>query len=210
LDSLKESFGEPELLSVKEGNGWRPEKGANKVDAHKGSSLIAKGLPPILQFHLKRFTYDWQTDSMTKVNSRLEFPSVLDLSLLCKPVDGEVDQEQTIYDLQSVVIHVGQYGMGHYYAYVRPDVRSNTWYRFNDHIVERVTEQEVFEDAYGGKASVERQPISKEGGRGLPSLGRLFRWFGGKGGSYGYGGETSNAYVLQYVRRSDLSNLYLD
>lgn len=209
-ESLKESFGEPELLSVVEGNGWRPEKGADKVDAHKGSSLIAQGLPPILQFHLKRFTYDWQTDSMTKVNSRLAFPSELDLSTICKSTkDGEDGAESsTTYDLQSIVIHMGRYGMGHYYAYVRPDICSDKWYRFNDHDVEEVSEAEVFEDAYGGANP--RDSSQKGNSGGIPILGRLLRRFGGQGGkSYGYGGDTSNAYVVQYVRRSDRRKLYL-
>lgn len=207
LDSLNESFGEPELLSVAEGNGWRPEKGADKIDAHKGSSLIVQGLPPILQFHLKRFTYDWQTDSMNKVNSRLIFPSELDLSTICKSPNGEDTTElATTYDLQSIVIHMGKYGMGHYYAYVRPDICSDTWYRFNDDIVEKVSEAEVFEDAYGGAAA--RDDSSQKGKHGSV-LGRLFRRFGGQGGnSYGYGGSTSNAYVVQYVRRSDRRKLY--
>jgi ubiquitin C-terminal hydrolase len=111
--SLKKSFGEPELLSAAEGNGWRPAKGAEKVDAHKGSSLIAKGLPPILQCHLKRFDYDWGTDTMTKLNNRLCFPDVLDLSDLCGTKD-EDDLSLTTYELQSVVIHTGEYGAGHY------------------------------------------------------------------------------------------------
>jgi len=208
MDSLKEGFGEPELLSNTEGNGWRPEKGAEKVDAHKGSSLIAAGLPPILQFHMKRFTYDWQTDSMTKLNSRLEFPLELDLSTICKSIDG-TEGGETIYDLQGVVIHVGKYGMGHYYAYVRPDPTSDQWFRFNDDHVEAVTEKEVFEDAYGGKNSIRSQP---EGGKKrIPVLGRFLRRFGsGNGSSYGYGGSESNAYVVQYVRRKDIGKLYLE
>ena len=112
-ESFRQSFAEPELLSVVEGNGWRPEKGAEKVDANKGSSLIAKGLPSILQCHLKRFNYDWQTDTMTKLNNRFEFPEVLDLSGLCQGAE-ECDQDLTTYDLQSVVIHMGEYGVGHY------------------------------------------------------------------------------------------------
>ena len=208
MDSLKESFGEPELLSVAEGNGWRPEKGAEKVNAHKGSSLIAQGLPPILQFHLKRFTYDWQTDTMNKVNERLEFPSELDLSPICKPFnDGE--EKLANYVLQSVVIHVGQYGVGHYYSYVRPDLRSDSWYRFNDQIVEQVTEAEVFEDAYGGVGA--RDSSQNGNGGGIPILGRLKRilcWQWGNSG--GYGGATSNAYVIQYVRKCDRKKLYLE
>jgi len=33
---------------------------------------------------------------------------------------------------------------------------------------------------------------------------------GGDGGGFGYGGRSSNAYMLQYVRRSDIPKLYLE
>jgi ubiquitin carboxyl-terminal hydrolase 7 len=203
LDSMRSTFGEPELLSEAEGNGWRPEKGADKVDAHKGSLLIAKGLPPILQCHLKRFNYDWQTDTMTKLNNRFSFPDILDLSSLCKHFDRE---DEVVYDLQSVVVHMGEYGVGHYYAYVRPDIHSNTWYRFNDDIVEEVSYQEVIDDTFGGKSSSDMKSAKQQGG----FFRRLQQYFQGGGGAspYGWGGRTSNAYVVQYARRCDLPMLY--
>lgn len=230
MDSLQKSFGEPELLSEAEGNGWRPEKGADKVDAHKGSSLVARGLPSILQCHLKRFNYDWQTDTMSKLNSRFGFPEVLDLSKLCGVEDG--DGAQTIYDLQSVVIHMGQYGVGHYCmlqrtwnqcwriacihsqysfssslpladSYVRPDMTSDTWYRFNDDVVEEVSLEDVFADAYGGRSHPSQPPEGKKGP--FRFFRRIFR---GNSPSYGWGGETANAYVVQYIRRSDVPSLY--
>lgn len=209
LESLNETFGEPEILRVSEGNGWRPEKGADRVDANKGASLIAQGLPSILQFHLKRFTYDGMTDSMNKVNDRLAFPAELDLVSICK-ASGMDKDDSTTYDLQSVVVHVGKYGMGHYYSYVRPDPQSDLWYRFNDDVVEEVTEKEVFEDAYGGRNRIGAPSGAGQKKRGVPILARLLRRIGGNGGStYGFGGSESNAYVVQYVRRSDFNELYL-
>ena len=206
LDSLRSTFGEAELLSEAEGNGWRPEKGAEKVDAHKGSSLVAKGLPPILQCHLKRFNYDWQTDTMTKLNNRFSFPDVLDLSSLCKLGENE-DEDAAIYDLQSVVIHMGEYGVGHYYSYVRPDIKSNTWFRFNDDVIDEVNYQEVIDDAFGGKSVKNGSGTSPNQGGGI--FERLRRLFQGDGPSpYGWGGRMSNAYVVQYVRRCDLAMLY--
>ena len=206
LESLNKTFGEPELLSVAEGNGWRPEKGADKVDAHKGSKLIVQGLPNILQLHLKRFNYDWQSGVMSKLNNRFTFPDVLDLSSICHPKDDGGNPDDCVYDLQSIVIHMGEYGVGHYYAYVRPDVQSELWYRFNDQIVEEVKYEEVIEDAYGGRAA-KRKTIPSEGGFGfIQRIRRLL--FESRGASYGYGGSTSNAYVLQYVRRCDIPTLY--
>ena len=179
------------------------------MDAHKGSLLTSRGLPSILQFHLKRFTYDAQIDSMSKVNDKLVFPVELDLSSICKSAElGGGDS--TVYDLQSVVVHVGKYGMGHYYSYVRPDPKSDVWYRFNDDVVERVSAQDVLQDAYGGKNTVNTRTTAAQSRRGIPVLARLLRRIGGNGGSsYGFGGSESNAYVVQYVRRSDFHKLYL-
>jgi ubiquitin carboxyl-terminal hydrolase 7 len=205
MSSLQEDFGEPELLSVSEGNGWRPEKGADKVDAHKGSSLVAKGLPPILQFHLKRFHYDWQTDKTTKLNKRFLFPDDLDISSLCSDLD-QAEENLAQYVLQSVVVHVGEYGAGHYYSYVRPDIESESWYRFNDDIVEKVSFQTVMDDVYGGRnkdSTMSSQPRTPGG----PFRG-LRRMLRRRGAAFGWGGERSNAYVVQYVRRKDIPLLY--
>lgn len=202
MDSLKESFGEPELLSVAEGNGWRPEKGAEKVDAHKGSSLVAKGLPPILQFHLKRFNYDWQTDTTTKLNNRFIFPKSLDLASMCIDVEGKDPRSE--YELQAVVVHVGEYGVGHYYSYVRPDMKTNKWYRFNDDQVDEVTFDDVTADAFGGQ---QRNQEERKGGGIHRRIGRLFR--NGNRNAFGWGGRTSNAYVIQYVQKKKIESLYI-
>lgn len=197
--ALEDMFCKPELLSEKEGNGWRPEKGADKVDALKGSLLKANGLPPILQLHLLRFQYDWQTDTMSKINKRFRFPKVLDLSNICSGIEKD-EEARVVYDLQSVVVHVGEYGSGHYYAYVRPDARKNEWYRFDDDKVTKVTYREVAADCYGGQSSRIAAQEAKEG-----LFAKLFR---GGGGKYGWGGRTSSAYVLQYVRRESIPMLY--
>ena len=204
MDSLKETFGEPELLDVAEGNGWRPEKGADKVNAHKGESLLAKGLPPILQFHLKRFEYDWNTDTTTKLNNRFEFPKTMDLAEIC--IDVEESDPRSEYELQAVIVHVGEYGIGHYYAYVRPDIDSDEWYRFNDDNVDKVSFEDVIEDAYGGLRT--KNTSEEERGGGIHRrIGRLFR-NRNKNNSYGWGGSSSNAYVVQYVQRSNIESLY--
>jgi len=209
LDNL---FGQPELLSEADGNGWRPEKGADKVDAHKGSLLIPHGLPPILQLHLKRFNYDWNTGVTRKLNDPFAFPLELDLSSTCNK-DG--DASQVIYDLQAIVIHVGVYESGHYYAYVRPDVRNeDSWYRINDEVVTPVTFDEVYTDACGGRAPKLEQSktptdVDTPTERKQNPIQRFFGLFSGAGGKpYGYGGRTSNAYVLQYVKRSDVPMLF--
>ena len=206
IEGLKASFGSPELLSEKEGNGWRPEKGANRVDALKGSLLRVQGLPSILQLHLKRFNYDWQTDTMSKINDRCSFPCELDLSNICEGIQDH-EKPTAKYILQSIVIHTGEYGAGHYYAYVRPNIHSDDWYRFNDHIVEEVSYSDVIADAYGGRnaRSEDNGNNKRKGPGGL--LRRLSSVFQQKD-PFGYGGRTSNAYVVQYVRQCDIPTLY--
>jgi ubiquitin carboxyl-terminal hydrolase 7 len=192
------------LLSVKDGNGWRPEKGADKVDAWKGCLLRVQGLPSILQLHLKRFNYDWRVDRTSKINSKCTFPAELDLSFVCADIQEE-EKPSALYLLQSVVVHAGEYGSGHYYAYVRPNICNDDWYRFNDHVVSKVTFREVIADAYGERNAVERSSKAK-GPQKL--LHQLLSVLLPRKAPYGFGGRTSNAYVLQYVRQSDIQRLY--
>ena len=212
--SLKQLFGEPELLSVAEGNGWRPEKGADKVNAHKGSLLRPQGLPSILQLHLKRFNYDWNRDVMEKLNGPLSFSSLLDLSGIAandddeEPATDERKKDTLLYDLQAVVVHAGEFGSGHYYAYVRPSMNErDTWYRFNDDSVTKVSFEDVLTDATGGKVKLGSSDSTINNTRGFWS--RIRASFRPRpSSSFGFGGQTSNAYVLQYVQRSAIPTLY--
>jgi Ubiquitin carboxyl-terminal hydrolase len=179
---------------------WMPTRG--------GSTLVAKGLPSILQFHLKRFHYDWETDTTTKLNNRFSFTETLDLSSLCGDITEE-EQSLATYVLQAVVVHVGEYGTGHYYAYIRPDIESEQWYRFNDHMVQEVIFDEVTADAFGGLVNDAIASAESKGGGVLKRVQRFFNGRGRRGsGPYGWGGETSNAYILQYVRHADIGMLY--
>ena len=172
------------------------------VNAHKGSSLLAEGLPPILQFHLKRFEYNWNTDITTKLNKRFTFPKLIDLASVC--IDAEENDPRSEYELQAVILHMGEYGVGHYYAYVRPDIEADEWYRFNDDKVDKVTFEEVITDAFGGK---ENEVGISRGGFGIGR--KIRRLFQNKtSDAFGWGGKSSNAYVIQYVRKSSIPNLY--
>jgi ubiquitin carboxyl-terminal hydrolase 7 len=227
LSSLRQQFATPELLSVAEGNAWRPEPNAELVDARKGYRLMSAGLPPILQLHLNRFRFDWSTETTTKVNTALTFPSLLDLREVMDhnahdvtPDEASSDNACT-YELQAVLVHTGEHNSGHYYAYVRPDIRTNDWYRFNDATVTKVDFAQVQQDAYGGQ---QQQPSSSHQRTGTGQefkaeprpgnfLTRFLRPFFGSSGNenmdgYGFGGPTGNAYVLQYVRRCDIPRLY--
>jgi ubiquitin carboxyl-terminal hydrolase 7 len=244
-DSLEDMFTSGEMLLMKEGNGWRPEKGAEKVDAIKGNkwrvgecssgsvtvlggNTISSGgcLPKILQLHLMRFNYDWQTGVMSKINSRFGFGKVLNLKGVCTNDKEDEDEngggltaiqgDGLLYDLQSIVVHAGEFGSGHYYAYVRPNVRENKWFRYDDDRVSQVSFKEVKDDAFGGHvvnrlSKKERQELQGAGNQNRTKVGiwkRLFGSAGGRRNQFGWGGRSSSAYMLQYVRRSDISLLY--
>lgn len=127
----------------------------------------------------------------------------LDLSQICQE-DGK--DNKTIYDLQSIVIHSGEYGSGHYYAYVRPNIQNNKWYRYDDERVEQVTFKMVKDDAFGGQVVGRGKKCSKKK---VPKgfWQRIFTTSQNPK-SYGWGGKKSSAYMLQYVKRSEISMLY--
>lgn len=250
LSELEHMFATPELLRVSEGNGWKPDKDGPKVDAYKGLRLLPFGLPAILQFHLKRFRYDWNTQIMEKLNHPFTFPIELNLTHLLVPTNNQfANQRQdlipesiqnldhAVYDLQSVVVHAGEFGMGHYYSYVRPNLYSprdpnnpllqhdehspSLWYRFNDHLVTPVSLDDVLVDATGGRVPIKQREKQVEDALNVSPMREQFNLGGfwkriqqifspekGPSSSFGYGGPTSNAYVLQYVRRSAIPLLY--
>ncbi|CAN0350291.1 unnamed protein product, partial [Ectocarpus sp. 13 AM-2016] len=122
-------------------------------DARKGIRFLQ--LPPVLQFHLKRFEYDPYQGDLVKIHDRFEFPMELDMSPWVtppppSPKDGSdghshsdshthVEDKGDTYKLSAVVMHVGGPAAGHYYAYVR--------YR------ERPSQHPPSEDDEGGSGS---------------------------------------------------------
>ena len=95
---------------------------------------------------------------------------------------------------------------------MRPDINVNEWYRFDDQNVIPVDFSDVIADAYGGKARERRASFNNDRSerRRKGILRRIFS-FGGfrseSGRGFGYGGRTSSAYMIQYVRRSDRAKL---
>ncbi|KAL4429973.1 hypothetical protein ABPG74_000339 [Tetrahymena malaccensis] len=59
------------------------------------------------------------------------------------------NQNKTIkYELFSILIHQGYANTGHYYCYIYDD-KKQCWFKFNDSVVTKVTEEEVFKQSYG-------------------------------------------------------------
>lgn len=98
-----------------------------------------------LQFHLKRFQYDYFSGDLTKVNEPFEFPTELDmapwlpgsaastchdgqdLSAAAPLPSGDANPDCKVmpskYSLNAIVMHVGSPSVGHYYAYARTQAK---------------------------------------------------------------------------------------
>lgn len=105
-----------------------------------------KHLPPVLQMHLKRFEYDYESGTMRKLQQEFAFPTKLRLHrYMARGADPPSE-----YVLQAVLSHAGDAGSGHYVAYVRPR-GEQTWYEFDDTRVTPVREEVAVRQQYGGR-----------------------------------------------------------
>ncbi|XP_051113564.1 ubiquitin C-terminal hydrolase 12-like isoform X2 [Andrographis paniculata] len=154
-------------------------------DARKG--ILFMDFPPVLQLHLKRFEYDVDRGIMVKINDRYEFPIQLDLDKDDgKYLSPEADRtKRNLYALHSVLVHVGGIHGGHYYAFIRPDLSNNQWYKFDDEQVTRQDMETIIEGLYGSEEHDTR------------SFSRM-------------GMRASNAYMLVYIRESDKEQILCD
>ncbi|TAQ84608.1 hypothetical protein B7494_g7071 [Chlorociboria aeruginascens] len=98
--------------------------------------LSIKSLPNVLCIQLKRFKQN--NGVASKIDTKVQFP----LQLHMLPYTNRARAQDTrqnfelarscTYDLQSVVVHVGNLETGHYVSYSRV---GNQWFKFNDHNV---------------------------------------------------------------------------
>ena len=94
-------------------------------------------VPPILVFHLKRFSYEvgqWSTQR-DKLDDYVDFPDTIDVRPYVLSKSTEEDGEPMMYELIAVCNHMGNLGFGHYTAYTK---RGNQWYCCNDSTVSKV------------------------------------------------------------------------
>ena len=81
-------------------------------------------LPNVMVITLKRFEYNRQTHTISKINTDVVFPNRLELG-------------QHSYKLCSFVNHSGSFDFGHYYTYA--ETGENEWTEFNDSNVSNIS-----------------------------------------------------------------------
>ena len=170
-------------------------------DARKG--VLFHDFPPVLQIQLKRFEYDFHRDTMVKIHDRYEFPEELDLDVgnrkyLVPEADASVRNK---YKLHSVLVHSGGINGGHYYAFIKPDLKDAEdaqWYKFDDeHVTKQSTEHAVM-DQYGsgGTAANVDSDMDADDDSSNMRIAPNLRFT-----------KVSSAYMLVYIRESDMDQI---
>ena len=206
------SFGKYCEKEVLEGDNKYAAEGHGLQNAVK--SVTFASLPPVLQLQLKRFEYDPQRGTMCKVNDRYEFSPQLDLSSFLARRPG--DPDDGIYILHSVLVHSGGVHSGHYYAFINPTCETasrdldpgnesappppggaphpSPWLRFDDERVTREPARHAVEDNFGEFSASQPGP-GDDDLTPLPWRHPVTT------------GRVSSAYMLVYVRKSDLHSV---
>ncbi|KAI3652031.1 hypothetical protein MP228_003334 [Amoeboaphelidium protococcarum] len=203
MPSLADSFKDYIQTELLDGDNKYQSEKYGLQDARKG--VIFLKFPPVLHLQLKRFEYDFMKDAMVKINDRYEYPESIDLSSYLE--DGGKSAGKQVYKLHGVLVHSGDVHGGHYMAFLKPGME-NKWYKFDDDRVVPVSEKEVYEDNYGGDPL--RQVRTTTNGDGNNNISQelvpttapvpvrtkaqLLKRF-------------TNAYMLVYIRESDLDEM---
>ncbi|GAO46557.1 hypothetical protein G7K_0787-t1 [Saitoella complicata NRRL Y-17804] len=119
------------------------EHRCEKCGAQESTKQMSiKKLPPVLGVQLKRFEHS--SLSSGKVDTYVRFPIQLDMlpytTRAHNSPEHPLDPESGMYDLFSVVCHVGQLNTGHYRNFARS---GDNWFLFDDHMVTAATEGQV-------------------------------------------------------------------
>lgn len=190
MKGIDESFKDYIQVETMEGDNKYFAEGFGLQDAKKG--VIFESFPEVLHLQLKRFEYDFQRDTMMKINDRYEFPEVWDAAPY---LSADADKSQSwVYHLHGVLVHSGDLNAGHYYAFLKPN-KDADFYKFDDDRVTRATKKEALDDNFGGEytnltngaRTQERNPYTRA-------------WSTKR---------SMNAYMLVYIRETALDTIFL-
>nr|CCA21216.1 ubiquitinspecific protease putative [Albugo laibachii Nc14] len=147
LEQSLELYVQEENLSGS--NAYFCEQEQQKVNAIKRVRL--QTLPNVLVFHLKRFTFDFNTMEKYKSNDALEFPFEIDMKPFTSQDTNDAEGENGLhYRLRGIVIHVGTADAGHYYSYIDAGLKEG-WHEWNDHLVRKIEPSNIGKECFGGQ-----------------------------------------------------------
>lgn len=198
LQASFEKYGEKEVF---EGSNQYKADHFGYQDAVTGN--VFTHFPPVLYLNLKRYEYDYMQDRICKVNDYYEFPETIDLSPYYHPetdADG-VSQSgpasEQKFSLFGILVHAGDFGGGHYYAFLK-NFASDKWLKFDDDHVLFVDKAEAIYDNYGdpsslaeGSEQLERYKAMNSNKPQLSGLAARIK-------------KLTSAYMLIYIRDKDI------
>jgi ubiquitin carboxyl-terminal hydrolase 7 len=187
-ETLDDSFKDYIAEETMDGENKYFAEGYGLQDAKKG--VIFESFPEVLHLQLKRFEYDFNRDTMMKINDRYEFPEVWDAAPYLSK-DADLSEPYT-YHLHGVLVHSGDLNAGHYYAFLKPQ-KDGDWYRFDDDRVMKALPREAISENFGGE--IAPQANGQAQGQRNPYT----RTWTAK--------RSNNAYMLVYIRESRLNNI---
>ncbi|KAI5959658.1 UBP15 [Candida margitis] len=159
-------------------------------DAKKG--VVFESFPQVLHLQLKRFEYDFMVDDLVKIDDFYEFPDKIDLKpYLDEDLPADVKNQNWNYKLHGVLVHQGTISNGHYYAMIKPNARDDTWLRFDDDKVWKVSKSQVFKENFGAPELSREQLATMSR---LEQQEHLIR-------------RVTSAYMLVYYRESELDDV---
>lgn len=171
------------FISVESLTGDNRYETEDKVKHEATRTFMFSKIPQILFVQLKRFK--WEGTEMIKVHRKIEYPEQLNLA---DYYSTKVDE--LIYSLYAVVVQDGNMNSGHYFVFIR-DFKKEIWLKFNDTKVTYASEEEVFQQNFGG--TEENFEISNEGNI-ITFDSENFR----------------TAYILIYVQKDKIEYLFQD
>ena len=87
-------------------------------------------MPNYINFGLNRFSYDYTTFERIKLNNKFEFPLELNMKEYCdlsEKENGQINDNDYLYELYGVIVHSGTPFSGHYYSYIRDMTNQGIW-----------------------------------------------------------------------------------
>ena len=112
-------------------NAWFNESLGKKQNVYK--RLVYWSLPEIMVIDIKRFEYNYKTDSFVKNQSNIKIP--IENVSFSKYVEG-YNKDSYVYDLYGICNHHGDETFGHYTSTIK--TADSRWFNFNDSTVKEI------------------------------------------------------------------------